>query len=268
MKPVIERLIAEDPDPLHRRSIVREYLQARVLQCLQDSGAFSHWAFLGGTALRFLYELPRYSEDLDFSVAETKASPEFERHIERIVRTLSREAYDVDAKPTGDAAVRSAFIRFRGLLHELGMSGHRDEVVTVKVELDTNPPQGAVTETRILRRYVLLNVLHYDRASLFAGKIHAILARRYTKGRDLYDLMWYLSDATWPGPNLGFLNRALEQTFWSGPTLTPENWRPVVRGALEQVDWRRAVEDVSPFLERPTEADFIRPETFDELLGY
>ena len=116
-------------------------------------------------------------------------------------------------------------------------------------------------------RFVILNVLHYDRASLFAGKLHAILARSYTKGRDLYDLMWYLSDPTWPAPNLDLLNRALEQTSWPGPTVTADTWKPVVSDALTRVDWRRAVEDVSPFLERPQEAELISPQTFEGLLG-
>lgn len=266
MKPVIERLIADEPDVLRKRSIVREYLQARILQSLQDSGAFSNWAFLGGTALRFLFELPRYSEDLDFSLVEVDVPSAFETHIERTLRDLNREAYDVTAKLGAEGAVRSAFLRFGGLLHELGISGHRDEVFSVKVELDTNPPAGAGTETRLLRRYVILNVLHYDRGSLFAGKLHAILARSYTKGRDLYDLMWYLSDPAWPAPNLDFLNRALEQTAWRGAQITAHNWKHVVSDALGRVDWRRAVEDVSPFLERPHEAELISAKTFDDLL--
>ena len=266
MKPVIQRLIADDDDVLRKRSIVREYLQARILQALQDSGAFSNWAFLGGTALRFLFELPRYSEDLDFSLVGVDVPSEFETHIEHTVRDLNREAYDVNAKVRREGAVRSAFLRFRGLLYELGISGHRDEVISVKVELDTNPPAGAGTETRLLRRYVILNILHYDRGSLFADKLHAILARSYTKGRDLYDLMWYLSDPAWPRPNLDLLNRALEQTAWRGPEISAENWKQVVSHALERVDWRRAVEDVGPFLERPKEAELITPQTFDDLL--
>jgi len=266
MKPVIQRLIADERDLLQKRSLVREYLQARILQSLQDSGAFSNWAFLGGTALRFLFELPRYSENLDFSVFDVDAPSAFEKHTERVVGDLRREAYDVNAKTGGHRAVRLAFLRFRGLLHELGISGHRDEVISVKVELDTNPPAGARTETRILRRHVLLNILHYDRGSLFAGKLHAILARSYTKGRDLYDLMWYLSDPAWPPPNLDLLNASLEQTAWAGPTVTTDNWKRVVLDALTHVDWRRAVEDVTPFLERPNEAELIGPQTFGELL--
>lgn len=61
----------------------------------------------------------------------------------------------------------------------------------------------------------MLNLLHYDKSSLLAGKLHAVLTRKYTKGRDLYDLMWYLSDPTWPAPNLIQLNNALKQTGWN-----------------------------------------------------
>ena len=266
MKPVLRRLLEGEADSLRRRSVVREYLQARVLQALQDSGAFAHWAFLGGTALRFLFELPRYSEDLDFSLADPDGDLEFDKHIDRVVRDLNREAYDVVAKTRGGPAVRSAFVRFRGLLYELGLSGHADEVISVRVELDTNPPGGAHTETRVVRRFVLLNLLHYDRASLFSGKLHAILARRYTKGRDLYDLVWYLSDRSWPPPNFEHLNLALTQTGWPGPAIAEHNWKETVAEALGRVDWRRAVDDVAPFLERPQEIELINEKTLLELL--
>jgi predicted nucleotidyltransferase component of viral defense system len=267
MKPVLHRLVDEEPDALRKRSTVREYLQARILQALQDSGAFAHWAFLGGTALRFLFDLPRYSEDLDFSLVAGDAPSEFEKHIDRVLRDLSREAYDVAARSRTEATVHSAFLRFRGLLHELGLSGHAEEVISVKVELDTNPPGGAHTETDLVRRFVIINMLHYDRASLFAGKLHAILARSYTKGRDLYDLVWYLSDRTWPPPNFNHLNLALAQTRWQGPAVTQENWKDIVADALGRVDWRRAVEDVAPFLERPREIDLINERTLHDLLG-
>jgi len=90
----------------------------------------------------------------------------------------------------------------------------RDQTQSVKVELDTRPPAGAGFETRRVRRFVLLNLLHYDKASLFAGKLHAVLMRKYTKGRDLFDPAWYLSDPDWPEPNLPLLNNALQQSGW------------------------------------------------------
>jgi hypothetical protein len=110
--------------------------------------------------------------------------------------------------------VHSAFVRFRGLLYELGLSPHSDQVLAVKFEVDTNPPDGAALTTIIVRRYVILQLQHHDRASLLAGKLHAILQRPYTKGRDIYDLLWYLSDPEWPPPNLVLLNNALQQTGW------------------------------------------------------
>ena len=88
-------------------------------------------------------------------------------------------------------------------------------------------------ETSLVRRHVLLNVYHHDRSSLLAGKLHAILQRPYLKGRDLYDLIWYLSDRNWPPPNLTLLNNALAQTGWTGDVLRVENWREVVSSRIE-----------------------------------
>jgi hypothetical protein len=174
------------------------------------------------------------------------------------VRTdLNAEGYTVEVRARTRATVASAFVKFRGLLHALGLSPHSDEVLTVKVEIDTNPPEGAGTETRLVRRFILLHLLHYDRASLLAGKLHAVLTRKYTKGRDLYDLAWYLADSTWPAPNLLQLNNALKQTGWNGDEATPENWRALVRKKLETVDWAQARRDVTPFLERRQDVDLV-----------
>ncbi len=266
MKELLLSLAAEQPDPFRKRSIAREYLQARTLLALQDSGAFTDWAFVGGTALRFLYHLPRYSEDLDFSLGRPDRDPRFRAHMRSVKFDLAAEGYDVEIKTREGSAVAAAFIKFKGLLHELSLSPHREEVLSVKVEIDMNPPSGAAVETRIVRRFVMLNLLHYDRASLFAGKLHAVLSRKYTKGRDLYDLAWYLSDPEWPEPNLVLLKNALKQTGWKGEIPDTRNWRSLVRKKLDQVDWKRALEDVAPFLERAQDRDLISPGTFRKLL--
>lgn len=103
--------------------------------------------------------------------------------------------------------------------------------------------------TTVVRRHVILQIEHHDRASLLAGKLHAILQRPYIKGRDVYDLLWYLSDPAWPEPNLTLLNNALQQTGWEGEPLTEDNWRRIVQGRLEALDWKQVVADVRPFLE-------------------
>ena len=113
-------------DSLVGRNVMREYLQARIMESLQRTGAMSALAFQGGTALR---------------------------------------------------NVHSGWLRFRAVLHDVGLSPHRDEVLAVRLDVDTRPPAGAVTETRLVRRHVSLRIHHHDRASLLAGKLHAVLRR-------------------------------------------------------------------------------------------
>ncbi len=267
MKPLLMEILRDQPDDFRRRSTAREYLQARTLLGLQDSGAFSDWAFVGGTALRFLFQLPRYSEDLDFSLTTPRGDARFEKHMESVGRDLTSEGYDVEIRARTRATVAAAFVKFRGLLYEMGLSRHEDEVLSVKVEIDTRPPAGARAKTRLVRRFVLLNLLHYDRPSLLAGKLHAVLTRKYTKGRDLYDLAWYLADSTWPAPNLLQLNNALRQTAWDGPPATTENWRSLVGDKLATIDWQQALQDVTPFLERSEDTALISRDVLVPLLA-
>jgi hypothetical protein len=131
--------------------------------------------------------------------------------------------------------------------------------LAVKIGVDTNPPVGAGLATSVVGRHVILQLQHHDRASLLAGKLHAILQRPYTKGRDLYDLLWYLSDPGWPAPNLTLLNKALQQTGWDAESLTGDNWRRVVRRRLQGVDWEQVVADVRPFLDSSTDPGILEP---------
>ncbi len=246
---------------------MREYLQARILACLQREGAMVPLAFHGGTALRFLYALPRHSEGLDFALEGNPAAYNLEGYVQAIDAEFHREGYELETKRTGDRVVQNAWIRFRGLLYEMGLSGQRDEVFSLKLEVDTNPPEGTQLETTVVRRYVTLQLHHHNRPSLLAGKIHAILQRSFTKGRDLYDLLWYLSDPDWPDPNLTLLNNALSQTDWQGPTITKTNWRDILRQRVEELEWRNVRADVAPFLERAEEMDLLTRENLIRVLG-
>ena len=111
-----------------------------------------------------------------------------------------------------------------------------------------------------------MNIHHYDQATLLSGKLHALLARNYTKGRDIYDLFWYLSDQSWPEPNFDYLNEALKQTGWSGPQLNQNNWTDVVAEKLQAVEWRQVIEDVRPFLERASDLNLLTKENVLKLL--
>jgi len=266
MKEQIKQIIAETPDRLRARSLVREYLHARILQFLQESSLFRTWIFHGGTALRFLYMLPRYSEDLDFALERTDASLGFSVSISNVRRWFESEAYRVETNINERRVLKSAFIRFPGLLYELDLSPHQSESLSIKIELDSKPPTGGVVETSIVRRYVVLHVLHYDKASLLSGKLHAILDRPYVKGRDLFDIYWYLSNPEWPVPNIKYLNEALSQTHWKGPEITEDNWALVTEERLASVDWRKAVEDVRPFIERIADLRMMTKENVLKLL--
>lgn len=264
MKEHLRNLVRSAPSRNAARHIAREYLQARILGALQRGGAFACLAFQGGTALRFLYGLPRYSEDLDFALERASEAYDLRGWLSAARSELTREGYSIELKLNERRTVHGAFVRFEGLAFELGLSARREEILSVKVEVDTNPPAGAGLATTLVRKHVLVNLLHHDRASLLAGKLHAVLARPWAKGRDIYDLVWYLSDRTWPAPNVALLNNALAQT--GGSRLGPGTWRNAVRRRLESLPWDRVVSDVRPFLQDASEADLLARENVRRLL--
>lgn len=267
MKEHLRQLAARADHDRARGWLMREYLQARVLESLQDAGVFLQWAFLGGTALRFLFGLPRFSEDLDFSLIAPGEDAGLTPAVTEVKRALGLEGYRIDVKVSGRTPVASAWIRFPGLPHELGLSPRASQILSIKVEVDTNPPSGAHIETSVVRRHVTLHLCHHDKASLLAGKLHAVLSRPWAKGRDLYDLAWYLADRTWPAPNLDLLNAALAQTGWQGPLLAAATWREQVRQRIEALDWEKARADVRPFLERERDLDLVTEEVLVRLLA-
>lgn len=266
MKDVLRGILETVPGDLNKTRMAREYLQARVLQALQDDGVFQRWAFLGGTALRFLFSIPRFSEDLDFSLVDKGLNAEFSGAMRSVESLFKKETYDVSIKAKAEKTVASAFIKFPGLLYEIGLSQQARQVFSIKIKVDTNPPSGAVMQTSLVRRHVTLNLLHYDKASLLAGKLHALLTRHYTKGRDLFDLIWYLADRSWPLPNFTLLNAALAQTEWTGPAVTTENWHGLLNERLAKFNWEVARADVLQFLERPEDAKLITRENLESLL--
>ena len=260
------KALVQDQAPPRARNLVREYLQARILRAMQRAYAMSSLAFRGGTCLRFVFALPRYSEDLDFALEQNRERYSLADYLRAVREDFTAERYRVDVRLRETRTVHSGLVRFPGLLHELGLSPHASEVLTVKIEVDTNPPEGAVTESRLVRRHVMLQLHHHDRATLLAGKLHAILQRPYTKGRDLYDLIWYLSDPDWPAPNFDLLNAALRQSDAQLDNMNATTCRAAVARRLDAMDWREAVADVRPFLEDPDDVAILTKDNALRLL--
>jgi len=234
--------------PHSAANAMREYLQARILQLMQDRGAWRHLAFMGGTALRFLYLMPRFSEDLDFTLERGAGSFDLASLLGDVKAGLRREAYAVEVKASTGAVVQKAFVQFPGLQYELGLTPHQDQVFSVKIEVDTRPPLGAVLATTTVRRFVVLRLVHHDQATLLGGKVAALLLREWVKGRDVYDLVWYLSDPTWPEPNETLLESAFTQ---AGRDDLIGAWKPALVERVRTAGWEHVESDVLPFLERP-----------------
>ena len=267
MKDYLADLVRSGPSPLAGRQVAREYLQARLLESLQRAGAMVPLAFYGGTALRFLFSIPRFSEDLDLALERAPERYDLAAYLRQVQSDLGGENYPLDLRLSTRRAVHSALVRFPGLPFELGLSPHANEVLSIKLEVDTRPPAGARLATTLVRRHTLLHLQHHDRPSLLAGKLHALLQRDYAKGRDLYDLFWYLSDPDWPAPNLDLLSNALDRSGWTGPRPTAESWRGLVAARLAELDWAAVQRDVEPFLADAQQAALLTRDNLLELLA-
>ena len=170
-------------------NIIREYLQKYLLYILYRKKIYKNLVFTGGTCLRLLYGLKRFSEDLDFSLSESAKAYDFENVIREAASEFSNSGYNVDTKYNIENNVQNVFFRFKDILFSLGLSDIKNEKLSIKLEIDTNPPSGGVEIPDILNLEFIFYVKHYDLPSLFAGKLHALLFRKFLKGRDFYDLI-------------------------------------------------------------------------------
>jgi predicted nucleotidyltransferase component of viral defense system len=251
-------------DPGQALNRLREYLQVLVLRSFHESEAFRPLAFVGGTALRFLHGLPRFSEDLDFSLvsADGYAGKEW---MAKVKRDLTLGGFIPEVTWNERKTVHTGWVRLPGILREAGLSAMGEEKLAIKVEFDTCPPEGAKCERQVVTRYVTFLLQHYDLPSLLAGKLHAAITRKYAKGRDWYDLLWYLSQRPPVIPNLLLLQNALDQTQGAG-CLVARSWVELVRKRLTTLDLQAVRNDVSPFLERPQDASLLTRENLEGLL--
>ena len=257
-------LAATVTDPGQAMNLMREYLQAMVLRSLHESEAFRPLAFVGGTAMRFLHGLPRFSEDLDFSLVNPDGYAGM-MWMGKVKRDLTLAGFKVEVSWNDRKVVHVGWVRVAGLLHDAGLSAMADQKLAIKVEIDTRPPAGARCERRVVTRHVTFLVQHYDLPSLLAGKLHAGITRKYTKGRDWYDLLWYLSQRPPVQPNLTMLQNALDQTQGVG-RYDAQVWCTLMRDRLESFDMDAISNDVRPFLERPQDAALLTRENLMGLL--
>jgi predicted nucleotidyltransferase component of viral defense system len=251
-------------DPGQAYNLLREYLQTLILRSFHECEAFRHLAFVGGTALRFLYNMPRFSEDLDFTMVSAKSCAGME-WMAKVKRDLSLAGFDPLVTWNDRKVVNTGWIRLAGLLYDAGLSALPDQKLAIKLVIDTSPPAGAHCERRIVTRNMTFLLQYYDLPSMLAGKLHAVLVRKYAKGRDWYDLMWYLTQRPPIEPNVKLLQNALDQTQGAGKHDARE-WQKLVDKKLASLDMKAVAADVYPFPERPQEAALLTRNNLSRML--
>lgn len=233
---------------------LREYLQNYILFLMQRVGMSGSLYFVGGTALRFLYRVRRYSEDLDFSAGTGWDSTRLPRFTKRLSGHLEKSGYTCTLKIKKTQAVQRIVLGFADLLYDLGMSPRKGQKLNIHLEIDLNPPGGWKGAKTIVDLHQPVLILHYDLPSLYAGKLHALLMRPYTKGRDVFDLFWYLGKQPHLLPNFPMLNNAIQQTHPGYKIITKENWLELLKEKMEALNWKTVENDVLPFLEYQADA--------------
>jgi predicted nucleotidyltransferase component of viral defense system len=234
---------------------LREITQEVILAALGRTDFFSKAAFHGGTSLRILYGLNRFSEDLDFALHKPMSNFDLQPFLLKVKDEL--EAYgfklEIVERSRADTIVKKAFLKDDSIGRVLKLEhlqvNRSMKKIRIKLEVDTNPPEGAIIEPKYLNFPFLSSLAAHELPSLFAGKLHALLCRDHVKGRDWYDFLWYVARRC--PVNLPLLQAALYQAGpWKKTSQQIDmDWvRRSLHEKIERLDWEHAVLDVRRFL--------------------
>lgn len=258
---------------------IREIMQEITLAGLARTDFFEKAAFYGGTALRIFYKLDRFSEDLDFSLLKEDSDFSLEPYFPTIVAEFEAIGITVSIKEkikTAQTSVDSAFLKSETIWKELvledivkqaGIKSNRE--IKIKIEVDCKPPLGFETEEKLLLRPFSFYVKCFTQPSLFAGKMHALLFRKWknrVKGRDWYDLEWYIKKGI-PLDVSHFLLRANDTGDWKEEHITPEQIIKLFKDKVNGVSFDNIKEDVVRFVKDDKALQIWSPAYFNDLIG-
>ncbi|HTE33651.1 MAG TPA: nucleotidyl transferase AbiEii/AbiGii toxin family protein [Chryseolinea sp.] len=258
---------------------LREIMQEIALAGLQRSGFFEKAAFYGGTALRIFHGLPRFSEDLDFSLLKPLDDFSLQAYLDGIVEqfeALGMQVSIAEKAKTKTNNIDSAFLKADTTWKELilkditpqeKMSTMRPDI-KIKLEVDTEPPPGFTTEDKLLIKPFSFYVKCFSLPDLFAGKMHALLFRKWkdrVKGRDWFDLEWYIQRNT--PLHLEHLRlRAADSGDWNKKTMTKAELMSLLRGKINHVSFNSIRDDVVRFIPDKKVLDIWSPKYFTDLI--
>lgn len=246
------------------KNALKEIIQEVALLGLWRAKFFDKASFYGGTALRILYGLDRFSEDLDFSLLQPDSDfslAPYEKAIQTELQSFGFQVSFMMVEKNQETSIQSAFLKANTLEHliRIGVpkleqkNCHIEETLKIKLECDTDPPQGFKTEARFLLQPVPFSVLTYAKPDLFAGKMHAMLFRNWRnriKGRDWYDFIWFVSQRI--PMNLAHLEERMRQTgHVKNASLNKEEFLDLLHQKIEALSIDQAKQDIQPFLRNP-----------------
>lgn len=229
---------------------LREVMQEIALAGLYRGDFFSKAAFYGGTCLRIFHQLPRFSEDLDFSLLTENPNFSLTPYFNAIKKEFDALGMDVTIKQknkTAETAIESAFLKNTTQLFDLALTG--PHIVNIKFEVDTQPPLGFQTEQKLLLEPFSFYVKCFSPSDLFAGKMHALLFRKWknrVKGRDWFDFEWYIRKGI--PLNLDHFNRRAIQSDNMTQPLTDADFLLLLRNRITTVDIESARQDTRRFI--------------------
>ncbi len=255
---------------------LKEIIQEIALLGLWRSKFFEKAAFYGGSALRILYGLDRFSEDIDFSLLQTDRSFSLADYCKAVEQELKSFGFSVVVEKKEkkfETNIDSAFIKAGTLKNMIIIDIpepvrkkiHSGKIMKVKLEVDKEPPGGFCTEAKYILQPIPFSVNSYTLPHLFAGKMHAILCRswgRRVKGRDWYDLVWYVGRELSVG--LKHLENRMKQTghLEANESLTEELMKQKLREKISSTDFNNARKDVENLLKDPSSLELWSEEFF------
>ena len=257
---------------------MREIMQEIALAALSRTDFFDKAAFYGGTALRIFYGLDRFSEDLDFSLLAPNPDFSLTPYFSKIVEEFQSLGMNVSIREKDKrikTQVESAFLKSETIWQELvledlvkqhGISSNK--TIKIKIEIDRIPPLGFTTEEKLLIRPYSFYVKCFTMPSLFAGKLHALLFRKWkgrVKGRDWYDMEWYIRKGV-PLNMHHFLQRAKETNDWNEDQISQEQILQLLITKIESVAFDSVKEDVVRFIADDQKLAIWSPNYFKDLI--
>lgn len=254
---------------------LKEVIQEIALLGLWRSKFYEKGAFYGGTALRILYGLNRFSEDLDFTLLNTNKDFDITSYEDAILREL--ESFGLEARlerKIKDGEIETAFIKGNTLIHLIKIGSpfrvHNKQQIKVKIEVDKDPPLGFDVEVKQHFSPIPFSIKSLSLPDLFAGKLHACLCRSERiniKGRDWYDFLWYISRKT--PVSLSHLHKRMEQSGnWDKKNILHiEDLKKLLIEKIKKLDLERAKKDVAPFIKNVSDLDAWSTEAFIEATG-